>query len=206
MTENELRRKVTTIAENYARAGNVITGSAALQKIIDIYNAHKPLARNLPYSYSLGGWCELFADTCFIEAGVSELITTEIGPWEAMQAAKKDGIWKAKGAYDPKPGDKIYYAYEKPEGGVQFHVGIVTNASAAENIVYSTEGNVESRVMMVAHKPTAKEILGYIAPDYASLATPDLIPVSELPAPPSKTGTYSLKAVVSNNKTTYKWE
>lgn len=204
MTENELRRKVTTIAESDAKSGKVITGSEELQKIIDIYNAYRPLARNLPYSYKLGGWCEVYADTLFIRAGVASLILVEMGPWEAMQDAKNKGIWKPKGSYIPKPGDKIYYAYEMGDKTIQYHVGTVTNAD--ETVVYSTSGNVQDRVMMVAHKPTAKEILGYIAPDYASLATPDLIPVSELPAPPSKTGTYSLKAVVSNNKTTYKWE
>ena len=203
MTENELRRKVTSIAEGYARAGNVITGSAALQKIIDTYNAYRPLARNLPYSYKLGGWCEVFADTCFIEAGLAELILVEMGPWEAMQDAKNKGIWKAKGAYIPKPGDKIYYAYEMSDKTYQYHVGLVTNSD--ETVVYSTEGNVQDRVLMLAHKPNAKEILGYIAPDYASLATPELIPITELPAAPKANGTYFMGAVVSNNKVVYDW-
>ena len=206
MTETELRERVAGFAEECARSGKIYTGSEGLQKLIDIYNNNEPLARGLKYSYSLGGWCELFADVCYIVADCASIITTEIGPWEAMKAAQADGIWKPRGSYIPKRGDKIYYAYEMIKNGkpyTQYHVGVVTSADA--NVVNSTEGNVQDRVLMLAHKPSDKTILGYIAPDFASLATND-IPVSVLPAPPKANGTYTLKAVVSNNKTTFIWK
>ena len=205
MTEKEIRDNVAGFAENCARSGKIYTGSEGLQKLINIYNAHTPLARGLKYTYSLGGWCELFSDVCYIQADAASIITTEIGPWEAMKAAQAAGIWKPRGTYIPKRGDKIYYAYQMTKDGkpyTQYHVGLVT--SADENVVNSTEGNVQERVLMLAHKPSDKTILGYIAPDFASLATTD-ISVTELPAPPKANGTYTLKAVVSNNGVGYKW-
>lgn len=208
MTEQEARDKVAGFAEDCARSGNIYTGSAGLQELIDIYNDHRPLARGLEYSYNLGGWCELFADVCFIATDEADIITTEIGPWEAMQAAKKAGIWKPRGSYTPKRGDKIYYAYQQKDADgkdyTQFHVGMVTNASASLNVVYSTEGNVKQRVLMLEHRMDDKTILGYIAPDFASLATKE-IPAQTIPPLPAQNGTYTLDGVVSNNKAELRW-
>lgn len=206
MTENELRNKVAGLAESYAQSGKVYEWSEELERLIDVYNNHRPLTRGIAYKPSLGGWCALFVSDLFIENDLSDLMVTEIGAYEMMANAKAWGQWKPRGTYIPKRGDIIVYAFQTTRDGqpyTQYHTEIVTSADA--NVINTTGGNVQDRVMMMAHKPDDKTILGYWAIDYASKAT-DNVPITELPAPPIKNGTYSLKAVVSNNKTTYKWE
>lgn len=206
MTEIEIRNQIASFAEECAKSGKIITGSEELQELIDEYNKYRPLARNLEYSYKLGGWCELFADVCYIHNDAASIITPEIGPWEAIQAAKKAGIWKPKGTYIPKRADKIYYYYTtKDEKGnvvdAWYHVGIVTNAD--DSVIYSTEGNIQGRVLMLSHKPTDKTIVGYIAPDFSPLVSEDIL--VRIPAPPKANGTYNFTAVVSNKKFDLKW-
>lgn len=209
MTESELRNQVASLAEQYAISGKIYEWSEGLERLIDIYNDHRPLTRGIAYKPSLGGWCALFVSDLFIETNLSELIVTEIGAYEFMVNAKAAGCWKPRGTYIPKRGDIVVYAFQAVKDGkeyTQYHVGLCTNASAKDNIIYTTEGNVQDRVLMLAHQPSDKTILGYWAVDYASAVTPDTISVSELPAPPKRNGTYTLTAVVSNNATTFKWE
>lgn len=207
MTENELRDKVASLAEQYAISGKIYEWSEGLERLIKIYNDHRPLTRGIAYKPSLGGWCALFVSDLFIETDLSNLIVTEIGAYEMMANAKAWNQWKPRGSYIPKRGDIIVYAFQTTKDGkpyTQYHTELVTSADSS--VINTTGGNVQQRVMMMAHKPDDKTILGYWAVDYASAATPDSISVSELPAPPKKTGTYKLTAVVSNNATTFKWE
>lgn len=44
MTEIELRRTVTDLAEYYAKSGAIYEWSAGLNKLISVYNDHLPLA------------------------------------------------------------------------------------------------------------------------------------------------------------------
>lgn len=193
MTENELRRLVTDLAEHYAESGSIYEWSAGLDKLIKLYNEHQPLARGYKYKKD-GGWCMLFVSVLFIETGLSDLIQTEVGPWEAMQADREAGRFREPG-YIPKPGDLIYYYYKDKDAAGKvnawYHVGVVTNADA--NIIYSTEGNVQDRVLMLAHKPDDKTIAGFCAPDFASKVKKDVT----LPELPQKAGTYTLKALVT---------
>lgn len=207
MTESELRNQVASLAEQYAVSGKIYEWSEGLQRLIDIYNEHRPLTRGIAYKPSLGGWCALFVSDLFIETELSELIVTEIGAYEFMVNAKAAGCWKPRGTYIPKRGDIVVYAFQAVKDGkeyTQYHVELVTSADSS--VVNTTGGNVNQRVMMMAHKPDDKTILGYWAVDYTSAVTPDTISVSELPAPPKRNGTYTLKATVSNNATTFKWE
>lgn len=206
MTESELRRLITKTAEDFANSGKVYEWSDELNELIEVYNNHTPLTRGIAYKPSLGGWCALFVSDLFILNNMSDLIVTEIGAYEFMTNAKARGCWKPRGSYVPRSGDIIVYAYQTTKDGnpyTQYHVGIVTNADAS--IIYTTEGNVQDRVLMKAVLPSDKTILGFWAVDYASMVTED-IGVDTLPAPPIKNGTYHLAAVVSNNGTTYKWE
>lgn len=209
MTEQEARDKVAGFAEDCARSGKVFEGSAGMQELIDIYNNAPNIGRGIKFSYSLGGTCELFADVCYIANGFGNLIQPEIGPWEAIQAAKEAGIWKPQGTYVPKRGDKIYFYYKtlNPNGTVKrawYHAGVVTNASAKDRIIYTTESNVQDRVLMLAHDLAEETIVGYIAPDYASLAAKE-IPAPVIPPLPTQNGTYTLDGVVSNNKAELRW-
>lgn len=207
MTEQEARDKVASLAEEWCRKG-VWEWNANLDYLIDVYNNHKPLARNVKYSKDLkpNGWCALGVSDMFILADLAGLIVPEIGAYEFMVNAKARGQWRPKGTYTPKRGDVINYAFERTENGVtftQFHVGVVTNASS--EIVYTTEFNVNHTTLMLAHKPDDKTIAGYWAVDYASAVKEDKPIKADIPDLPSKNGTYTLQAVVSNNKATIKW-
>lgn len=208
MTEQEARDKVASLAEEWCRKG-VWEWNANLDALIKTYNNHKPITRGVAYSKNLkpNGWCALFVSDMFILADIADLIVTEIGAYEFMANAKKANAWKPRGTYIPKRGDVIVYAYpstdENGKSFTQYHVGIVTNANA--DIVYTTEGNVQDRVLMLAHKPDDKTIAGYWAVDYASEVKEDKPIKADIPDLPSKNGTYTLQAVVSNNKATIKW-
>lgn len=208
MTEQEARDKVASLAEEWCRKG-VWEWNANLDYLIKVYNDHKPITRNVPYSKNLkpNGWCALFVSVMFILANLANLIITEIGAYEFMANAKKLGRWKPRGTYIPKRGDIIVYAYpstdESGKSFTQYHVGIVTSADA--NVVNTTEGNVQDRVLMLAHRPDDKTIAGYWAVDYASIAQSAKPIEVTLPDIPAKNGTYTLQAVVSNDKTTLKW-
>lgn len=206
MTESELRNKVASLAEQYAISGKIYEWSEGLERLIDIYNNHKPLTRGIAYKPSLGGWCALFVSDLFIENDLADLMVTEIGAYEMMANAKLWNQWMPRGTYIPKRGDIIVYAYQTIKDGqpyTQYHTEIVTSADS--NVVNTTGGNIQDRVMMMAHKPDDKTILGYWAIDYAKKAEEDK-PLTEIPTPPKKNGTYTLKATVSNNATVIKWE
>ena len=207
MTESELRNKTAGLAEEIAASGKYIKGSAEMQEVIDTYNAHEPLARGVKYSYDIGGYCGVGVSYLFIKTDLSDLIVTECGAYEFMANAKARGQWKPKGTYIPRRGDIIVYAYEQIRNGkpyTQFHVGMVTNADA--NIVDTTEFNVDNRVLMLAHKPNEKAILGYWAVDYASAASDNTFTLEGWPEPPKKNGTYTPAVVVSNNKIERIWK
>ena len=185
MTERELRMLVVDMANHYAEVGTV-EGGPTCNKLVQIYNEHKPLARGVVYSYDIGGWCGVFVADMFILTGLSGLIVTECGAWEYKDNARKAGQWKPRGSYEPKSGDIIVYSYKAYKEGksyTQYHVGIVTNASLKDNVVYTTEGNVADRVQMLRHEPDDRTIEGYWAVDYASLAGED---PEGLPTTPGK--------------------
>lgn len=208
MTEMELRRIITNLAEHYAKSGTIYEWTAGLNKMIKEYNEHKPLARNYAYKKE-GGWCMLFASVLYIESGMADLIQTEVGPWEAMQADKAAGRFRRAGEYVPKPADLIYYYYETKDAAGKvidawYHVGVVTNADSS--VIYSTEGNVENRVMMLKHDPADRTIAGFCAPDFASLVEKELedLPLI-LPPLPDESGIYTLQGLVSGDMKEVTW-
>lgn len=201
MTEIELRRLVTDLSNHYAEIGTY-EWNGTLNKLIEVYNSHEPLTRNVKYRPEIGGWCGLFVSDMFILNGMSDLIVTEVGAYEFMSNAKARSEWQPRGNYIPKPGDIIVYAYQMTKDGkpyTQYHVGIVTNADAT--VVYTTEGNVQNRVLMKATKPNDKTILGYWAVPYDKLVVPE----PEIPVVPARNGTYTLKAVRSSSGVRYEW-
>lgn len=202
MTEKELRMLVVNMANHYAEIGTV-EGGPTCNKLIEIYNEHKPLARGVKYSYDIGGWCGVFVSDMFILTGLSSLIVTECGAWEFKDNARKAKQWKARGTYIPKSGDIIVYSYRayKQDGTAytQYHVGIVTNADAS--VIYTTEGNVSDRVLMLRHDPDDKTIEGFWSVDYASLVQQD---PEGIPAEP---GTYVRTGIRSaSGEWSERWE
>ena len=204
MNEKELRDLIARTAEEDAQRGNIYEWSSCLKELIELYNNYPNIGRGIKYTLSLGGWCMLYVSTLFIRNGLGEIIQPEIGAYEPMKNAKLSGNWRERTSdYTPKRGDIIHYAFPRTnEKGIeytQYHVGIVTNCgidSNGETVIYSTEGNVEKRVLMRACKNwrTNKDIDGFIIPDYEKAASK----LVELPPLPKEKGVYSLKAIIDN--------
>lgn len=206
-TADELRNKIYNIANFYADNATY-EWNDRLKELIDVYNNHEPLTRNIKYKPELGGWCGLFVSAVYILAGLSDLIVTEIGAWEFKDNARKAGLWKGRDSgYIPKRGDIIVYSYpktdEKGKVYTQYHVGICTNADA--NVIYTTEGNVSDRVLMLAHNPNDKTIEGYWSVDFEGYIQ-RLEEVQQLPPLPDQDGRYKIVGTVKDGTGSVEWE
>ena len=206
MNENELRDKIATMAEEDARSLKIYEWSSRLDELITLYNNYPNIGRGIKYSPALGGWCMLYVSTVFIRCGLAETIQPEIGAYEPMKDAKAGGYWKDRtSGYIPRRGDIVHYAFpridEKGKVYTQYHVGIVTNAD--NNILYSTEGNVENRVLMRAcfDWKTYKDIDGFIVPQYEKF-TDDLT----LPELPDEYGEFYLRAILTPTENKIEWK
>lgn len=207
MTENELRDLIARTAEEDAKSGKIYEWSPELQALIDLYNRQPDIGRGIKYAPSLGGWCMLYISTLFVRNEMPKAIQLEIGAYEPMKNAKLSGQWrKNDGVYMPRRGDIIHYAYPRTsEAGkefTQFHVGMITNSGSDQygrNVIYSTEGNVENRVVMRAafNWENNEQIDGFIVPDYKRYATSEII----IPELPKEKGVYILTAEIDDENT-----
>ena len=68
----------------------ITEGSNEHKKIIDTYNAHKPLARGYKVKYT-DDWCATFISALAIELGYTDIIPTECGCGEMLQLFDKMG-------------------------------------------------------------------------------------------------------------------
>lgn len=138
------------------------------KKIIDLYNAHKPLARGYAVRYS-DSWCDTCLSAAFIKAGAVKLIGgTECGVEEHIKIFKKSGIWIEDGTITPKPGDIICYNWDnssQPNDGYADHIGIVESVSG--NTITTIEGNYKDSVGRRVIPVGWGYIRGYARPRYA---------------------------------------
>lgn len=144
-------------------------GSDAHKAIINIYNAHEPLAQGYKVTYE-DNWCATFVSFCAIESGLTEIIPTEcscerqIGLWQELDR------WEESDSYLPLPGDIIYYDWDfsrKPDCiGWPEHVGIVVGTCGP--FIRVMEGNKDG---LAAYRTIWRNdwcIRGYGLPDYVS--------------------------------------
>lgn len=139
------------------------------RKIIDAYNAHKPLARGYAVKYT-DAWCATFVSAVAIKCGATNIIPTECGCSAMINLFKGLGRWVEKDSYNPKPGDIIFYDWSDNGRGDNVsapdHVGIVESCDGVRIVVI--EGNMSSqsyvgrRVIMV----DGKFIRGFGIPKY----------------------------------------
>lgn len=135
--------------------------------IIDIYNAHKPLARGYKVKYT-DSWCATFVSAIAIELGYTDIIPTECGCQQQIELFKKLGAWVENDAYVPKAGDIIYYDWDDTGKGDNVgwsdHVGIVEKVDGSNITVI--EGNYSNSVKRRILTVNAKNIRGYGVPKY----------------------------------------
>lgn len=141
------------------------------KSIIDIYNAHKPLARGYKVKYT-DEWCATFVSAVSITCGATRYIPTECGCQKMIELFKKLGSWIEDDSYKPKAGDIIFY-YWKDSGkgdaiGSANHVGIVEKV--VNNSITVIEGNYKQAVKRRTIKVNGRYIRGYGVPKYPNAA------------------------------------
>lgn len=135
--------------------------------IIDVYNAHKPLARGYKVKYT-DEWCATFVSAVAIKLGYTDIIPTECSCPKMIELFKRLGAWDESDARTPKAGDVIFYDWEDSGSGdnkgTANHVGIVEKVSGGTITVI--EGNYNEAVKRRSIKVNGKYIRGYGVPKY----------------------------------------
>lgn len=169
MTEQELRQKVVGIAQGWLGCKE---SNGSHKKIIDTYNAHKPLARGYAVKYT-DAWCSTFASAVAITAGLTDIIPTECGCGKHIELFQKLGSWQENDAYVPSPGDYIFYDWQ--DNGAGDNTGAADHVGIVEKVVGQTitviEGNYSDSVKRRTLAVNGRYIRGYGVPNYASKAT-----------------------------------
>lgn len=166
------------------------------KKIIDVYNAHKPLARGYKVKYT-DSWCATFVSACAIKVGYTDIIPLECSCNQMINGFKKIGRWCEDDAHVPSPGDVIFYDWQdKGVGdnkGSSDHVGIVEKVEGSTITII--EGNKSDAVGRRKLQVNGRYIRGYGLPKYDANATN----TSTAPSKPqsnasSALGTYMITA------------
>lgn len=169
MTEQQLREKVVSIMKGWIGRKEA---NGSHKKIIDVYNAHKPLARGYKVKYT-DEWCATTVSAAFITAKLTDIAPTECSCAKMIELYKAKGRWKESDGYTPKIGDIIMYDWQDKGSGDNTghpdHVGIV--ASVSGKTIKVIEGNKSEAVAYRTMTVNGKYIRGYCLPNYASKAT-----------------------------------
>lgn len=167
MTELELRKKLISTATAYLGCKE---SDGSHRKIIDIYNAHKPLAVGYKVTYT-DAWCSTFVSAMSILCGFTKILPTECGCGRHIDLFKKLDSWVESDTYVPTMGDVIFYNWNDSGVGEcttgASHVGIVT-ACNGKNITV-IEGNISNAVGYRNLSVGGRYIRGYGVPKYALL-------------------------------------
>ena len=163
------RQRMVEFAQSYL-GYNEWDGSH--RKIVDGYNAHKPLAQGYKVKYT-DSWCATFVSFCAIQLGLTHIIPTECSCERQVNLFKDMGRFQEDENYTPKPGDIIYYAWnddwnyqDTDNRGFADHVGIVVKVDWNNDILV-IEGNKNDCVEYRTIQVNGKFIRGYGLPDYS---------------------------------------
>lgn len=157
------------------------------KKIIDVYNNHKPLARNYKVKYT-DSWCATFVSAVSIKCGYTAIIPTECGCGQMIELFKDLGEWKESDSYKPSAGDVIFYDWDDSgkgdDTGWPEHVGIVEKVSGSKITVI--EGNKSNAVGRRTIAVSGKYIRGYGVPKYGTSSSASSSGNSSSSSPGSK--------------------
>ena len=158
------RTKIITQAQSWIGCKE---SNGTHKKIIDTYNAHKPLARSYKVKYT-DAWCATFVSACAIKCGATDIIPTECSCSKMITLFKNLGSWKETDSYTPQAGDIIFYDWDDSGKGENTgnpeHVGIVEKVSG--NNITVIEGNYSNSVKRRTLKVNGRYIRGYGLPKY----------------------------------------
>lgn len=154
-------------------------GDATHKHIIDVYNAHKPLAQGYKVKYT-DKWCATTVSAAAIQAGYTDIIPTECSCNRMISLAQKMGIWQENDAYVPKKADIVLYDWDDSGAGdnkgVPDHVGVVVY-DAKDGKFQVVEGNKNDGVNLRNMSVNGKYIRGFIVPKYDDLPIVTQAPV-----------------------------
>ena len=140
-------------------------------EILNLYNNHKPLARNYKIKTS-DAWCDCFVSACAIKAGAVDLIGTEVGCEKHIEIFKKKGIWIEDGKIKPQVGDIILFNWDdatQDNDGFADHIGFVEQQYG--NTIVCIEGNYNNAVGRRTINVGWGYIRGYARPKYSGVGT-----------------------------------
>ena len=171
----------------------------SFKEIIDIYNGHKPLARNYKVKYT-DEWCATSISALAIKLGYTNIIPTECSCQKQIDLFKVMGCWQEDESVTPSVGWIIYYDWgDNGQGnntGWADHVGVVEKVSG--NTITIIEGNKNECVARRTLQVNGKYIRGYGVPRYdAETSAPVSTPVSTPTTSTQTTSTVTKKAKVS---------
>ena len=151
------------------------------KEIIDVYNAHKPLARGYAVNWKSDPWCATFVSAVAIKLGYTDIIPTECSCTKMIDLFKKLGSWIENDAYRPNPGDILFYDWDDSGKGDcvgdSEHVGIVEKVEG--NIITIIEGNYSDSVKRRTLGVNGRYIRGYGVPKYDAETKPAETPISQ---------------------------
>lgn len=136
------------------------------KEIIDLYNSHKPLARNYKVQYN-DAWCATFVSACAIKAGAVSIIGTECGCEQFVSIFKQKGIWIEDGNTKPQVGDIILFNWDdstQANDGWSDHIGFVEQQY--DNTIICIEGNKGETVARRTINVGWGYIRGFARPKY----------------------------------------
>lgn len=139
------------------------------KQIIDLYNAHEPLALGYEVQYT-DSWCAAFVSAVAIGQDLTDIIPTECGCERQIELWKAMGRWQEKDGYIPEPGDLIYYDWDQTKQGEctgwSDHVGMVVGIKWP--FIKVIEGNKDDMVTYRVILADDVTIRGFGLPDYQS--------------------------------------
>lgn len=158
------------------------------REIIDVYNAHKPLARSYKVTYR-DPWCAAFVSAVAISCGATDIIPAECSCQNMIGLFKKLGCWVESDAYVPAPGDIIFYDWQDSgtgdNTGWSDHVGIVEKTENGR--ITAIEGNYSDSVKRRTLAVNGRYIRGFGVPRYDTEAA------DHKPAETADPDTYTVK-------------
>jgi len=163
--EAALRMNLVKTAESYLGCKE---DNGSHKKIIDLYNAHEPLAMGYEVQYT-DSWCAAFVSAAAISCDLTQIIPTECGCERQIALFQALGRWEESDSAIPLPGDLIYYDWNMEEKGEctgwADHVGIVVGTKWPYLKVI--EGNLGDSVDYHYLLLNDVQIRGFAKPDYA---------------------------------------
>lgn len=158
-------RRVMMKREDIVKTINSLKGEAGHKKVLEVYNAQKPLPRGYKVKPT-DAWCATTVSAVFLMNGYSDI--SECSCPKMIEKAKKLGIWVEDDAYIPKAGDIIMYDWQDSgkgdDKGTADHTGVVIKTDKRKVMV--REGNKNNTIGNRDITVDGIYIRGYIVPPY----------------------------------------